>query len=61
MAILPTRATGKRCHHSDCASVVEKRGHNFTLNADFDAVDPVRYDALAGTYFFSFFSGTVHR
>ena len=24
----------------------EKRGHNFTLNADFDAVDPARYDAL---------------
>ena len=24
----------------------EKRGHNFTLNADFDAVDPVQYDAL---------------
>jgi protease I len=24
----------------------EKRGHNFTLNADFDAVDPAQYDAL---------------
>ena len=24
----------------------EKRGHNFALNADFDAVDPSRYDAL---------------
>ncbi len=24
----------------------EKRGHNFTLNADFDAVDPTRHDAL---------------
>jgi protease I len=24
----------------------EKRGHNFTLNADFDVVDPVQYDAL---------------
>ncbi len=24
----------------------EKRGHNFTLNADFDQVDPGRYDAL---------------
>ena len=24
----------------------EKRGHNFTLNADFDAVDPTQYDAL---------------
>ena len=24
----------------------EKRGHNFTLNADFDAVDPIQYDAL---------------
>ncbi len=24
----------------------EKRGHNFTLNADFDAVDPVQYDGL---------------
>ena len=24
----------------------EKHGHNFTLNADFDAVDPVRYDGL---------------
>jgi protease I len=24
----------------------EKRGHNFTLTADFDAVDPARYDAL---------------
>jgi protease I len=24
----------------------EKRGHNFVLNADFDAVDPVQYDAL---------------
>ena len=24
----------------------EKRGHNFALNADFDAVDPARYDAL---------------
>lgn len=24
----------------------EKRGHNFALNADFDAVDPTRYDAL---------------
>ncbi len=24
----------------------EKRGHNFTLNADFEAVDPTQYDAL---------------
>jgi protease I len=24
----------------------EKSGHNFTLNADFDAVDPAAYDAL---------------
>src|SRR3974377_2109536 len=24
----------------------EKRGHNFTLNADFDSVDPTQYDAL---------------
>jgi protease I len=24
----------------------EKRGHNFALTADFDAVDPARYDAL---------------
>ncbi len=24
----------------------EKRGHNFTLNADFNAVDPAQYDAL---------------
>lgn len=24
----------------------EKRGHNFTLNATFDAVDPARYDAF---------------
>lgn len=24
----------------------EKRGHNFAINADFDAVDPARYDAL---------------
>ncbi len=24
----------------------EKRGHNFTLNADFDAVDPAAFDAL---------------
>ncbi len=24
----------------------EKRGHNFALNADFDAVDPAQYDAL---------------
>lgn len=24
----------------------EKRGHNFALNADFDRVDPVTYDAL---------------
>ncbi|MDR3763244.1 MAG: DJ-1/PfpI family protein [Acidobacteriota bacterium] len=24
----------------------EKRGHNFTLNADFDAVNPADYDAL---------------
>ena len=24
----------------------EKRGHNFTLNADFEAVDPAQYDAL---------------
>ncbi len=24
----------------------EKRGHNFVLNADFSAVDPVNYDAL---------------
>lgn len=24
----------------------EKRGHNFTLNADFDSVDPAAYDAL---------------
>ena len=24
----------------------EKRGHNFTLNADFDVVDPTQYDAL---------------
>ncbi|QGZ64826.1 DJ-1/PfpI family protein [Paraburkholderia acidisoli] len=24
----------------------EKRGHNFTLNADFAAVDPAQYDAL---------------
>ncbi|MBU1002521.1 MAG: DJ-1/PfpI family protein [Proteobacteria bacterium] len=24
----------------------EKPGHNFTLNADFDAVDPAKYDAL---------------
>ena len=24
----------------------EKRGHNFALNADFDAVDPAHYDAL---------------
>jgi protease I len=24
----------------------EKRGHNFTLTADFDAVDPAAYDAL---------------
>jgi protease I len=24
----------------------EKRGHNFAINADFDAVDPAQYDAL---------------
>ncbi len=24
----------------------EKRGHNFTLNADFDSIDPADYDAL---------------
>ncbi len=24
----------------------EKRGHNFTLNATFDAIDPIQYDAL---------------
>ncbi len=24
----------------------EKRGHNFVLNADFDEIDPVNYDAL---------------
>jgi protease I len=24
----------------------EKRGHNFVVNADFDAVDPAQYDAL---------------
>jgi protease I len=24
----------------------EKRGHNFTLNADFDSIDPASYDAL---------------
>jgi protease I len=24
----------------------EKRGHNFSLNADFDSIDPAQYDAL---------------
>ena len=27
----------------------EKRGHNFTLNASFDAIDPIEYDALVIT------------
>ena len=31
----------------------EKRGHDFTLNATFDEVDPRQYDALVGCRLFS--------
>ncbi|SOE51149.1 ThiJ/PfpI family protein [plant metagenome] len=50
-AVCPDKKSGEQVataiHDFDGAQTYsEKRGHNFTLNADFDKVDPAAYDAL---------------
>lgn len=50
-AVCPDKKSGEQVataiHDFDGAQTYsEKRGHNFTLNADFDKIDPASYDGL---------------
>ncbi|HHB13226.1 MAG TPA: DJ-1/PfpI family protein [Chromatiales bacterium] len=50
-AVCPNKTTGEQVRTAvhdfeGDQTYSEKPGHNFTLNADFDAVDPASYDAL---------------
>lgn len=50
-AVCPDKKSGEQVataiHDFDGAQTYsEKRGHNFTLNADFDKIDPADYDGL---------------
>ncbi|MEI2417485.1 DJ-1/PfpI family protein [Orrella sp. JC864] len=50
-AVCPDKKAGEQVataiHDFDGAQTYsEKRGHNFTLNADFDTIDPAQYDGL---------------
>ena len=50
-AVCPNKGTGEQVRTAvhdfeGDQTYSEKRGHNFTLNADFDAVDEAQYDAL---------------